>query len=237
MKRCPNCNQTYPDDDLNYCFSDGTPLVSISDSSSAPTVIIPSPFVRQSAQSVRQGVNPMFAYLAIGLLALLVGGAVVMWIKSDSSASSIAKNETPTTAPTPIEQKIVVSNEQKDNLKQEQETLEKERQKLADERKKLDAKKNETFSSPTTRLSQPSSGTWFVVLGSYPKYESEKANQRLRYVQSLGYDATIVDTNNYPGFKGGLYSVVVGPYSKSDAKGLLGRMKSSVSDAYIKSGW
>ena len=237
MKRCPHCNQTYPDDDLNFCLSDGGQLVFVSDSSFEETVIRPSSFFQQPSPPVKQGVNPMFAYLAIGLLALVVGGAVVMWIKSDSSASSIAKNEPPTNASTPTEQKIVVSNEQKDNLKQEQDALEKERQKIADERKKLEAKKNETFSSPTTRTSQPSSGTWFVVLGSYPKYENEKANQRLRYVQSLGYDATIVDTNNYPGFKGGLYSVVVGPYSKSDAKGLLGRMKSSVSDAYIKSGW
>lgn len=237
MKRCPQCNQTYPDDDLNFCLSDGGQLVFVSDSSFEETVIRPSPFFQQPLPPVKQGVNPMFAYLAIGLLALVVGGAVVMWIKSDSSASSIAKNEMPSVASTPMEQKIPVSIEQNSNLKLEQEALEKERQKLAEERKKLEAKKNETFSSPTTRLSQPSSGTWFVVLGSYPKHESERANQRLRYVQGLGYSASIVDTDNYPGFRGGLYSVVVGPYSKADAKSLLGRMKPSVSDAYIKSGW
>ncbi len=235
MKRCPQCNQTYPDDDLNFCLDDGGQLVFVSNSSFEETVIRPSPFFQQPSPPVKQGVSPMFAYLAIGLLALVAGGAVVMWMKSDSSASS--KNETPTTVSTPAEQKVSVSNEPQGNLKQEQEALEKERQKLADERQRLETKKNETFSTTTTRTSQPSSGTWFVVLGSYQKYESEKANQRLRYVQSLGYDATVVDTNNYPGFKGGLYSVVVGPYSKSDAKGLLGRMKSSISDAYIKSGW
>jgi hypothetical protein len=122
MKRCSQCNQTYPDDDLNYCLLDGTQLVPVSNSTSQPTVMIPSPFVQQSAQPVRQGVNPLFAYLSVGLFALVTGGAVVAYLKSDSSApaniSAQHKSETPNSVsnPTPVltptKLKVIVSNTQ-----------------------------------------------------------------------------------------------------------------------------
>lgn len=31
MKKCPNCNQTYPDESLNFCLADGTTLVKVND--------------------------------------------------------------------------------------------------------------------------------------------------------------------------------------------------------------
>jgi hypothetical protein len=104
---------------------------------------------------------------------------------------------------------------------------------LVDSRSSL----NENSEHPNTGSTRPSGGIWFVVLGSYPKSQPEKSDQRLVYVQGLGYNATVVDTDKYPGFKGGLYSVVIGPYSRSDAQSQLGLVKTSISDAYIKSGW
>ena len=128
-------------------------------------------------------------------------------------------------------------NKQKANLQDERAAIEKEKQKLKNEREKLDSKRNESPVANTITSSKPSGGTWFVVLGSFPKNERWKADERLQYVRSSGYDANIVDTDNYPGFRSGFWSVVIGPYSKSDARSLLPRMKSVRSDAYIKSGW
>lgn len=42
MKRCPVCNETYPDDSLNYCLADGTTLDKISDDA-PPTVFMNKP--------------------------------------------------------------------------------------------------------------------------------------------------------------------------------------------------
>ncbi len=96
--------------------------------------------------------------------------------------------------------------------------------------------KIQLLTTQTSISAQSSAGNWFVILGSYPKSQLEKANQRLRYVQSLGYEASIIDTNNYSGLRGGLYSVVLGPYSKTDAQRLLASIKPTIRDAYAKSG-
>lgn len=83
MKQCPQCRQVYLDDTLNFCLSDGASL--LSNSSEEETVMLPSKVVKTSSESARQGVNPVFAYLTIGLLALIAGGAIVLWTKSDSN--------------------------------------------------------------------------------------------------------------------------------------------------------
>lgn len=101
MKQCSQCNQTYPDDDLNYCLLDGTLLVSVSDSSSEPTVMIPSPFVQQPAQSVRQGVSPLFAYSLIALLALIAGGGIVILLRPNNDVASISSSKVETETPLP----------------------------------------------------------------------------------------------------------------------------------------
>ncbi len=158
MKRCPQCQQIFSDENF-FCLSDGTPLNF--DAPEETTVIRPSPFVQQSVQPVRQGVSPMFAYLAFGLLVLLVGGAVIFWVKSDSNVSPTARNETPNTFSNSTEPKSNKEqnrlNEQKANLQDEQASLEKEKQKLADERKKLETQKNK--SNEPTSFNQTSSYT------------------------------------------------------------------------------
>lgn len=104
MKRCPRCNQVYTDDNLNFCLADGaslSPVDATEATVSIPTQFVPSPPAR-TTQASRQGVNPIFAYAGIGLLILLIGGGIVMWVKSDAEPSSDAKPSqegSPSTAP------------------------------------------------------------------------------------------------------------------------------------------
>lgn len=39
MKRCPNCNQTYTDESLNFCLSDGGTLIKVGDDA-PPTIFM-----------------------------------------------------------------------------------------------------------------------------------------------------------------------------------------------------
>lgn len=78
------------------------------------------------------------------------------------------------------------------------------------------------------------SSGWFVILGSFPQNQSEKARQRARLMQNQGYDVSIIDTNQYRSLSNGLYSVVMGPYQKSTALRELGNAQRVVGDAYIK---
>jgi hypothetical protein len=99
----------------------------------------------------------MFAYLAIGLLALLVGGALVLWLKSNSGASSTVKNDVPnlnsTEPKTNKEQDLL--NQQRGNLKDEQALLEKEKQRVAEERRTLQAQKSKSLETTFNSVAQP----------------------------------------------------------------------------------
>jgi cell division septation protein DedD len=178
---------------------------------------------------MKQSRKPLLIYIVIGLLVLLAGGLIGAWVRSKSNAVSTDKSE--------ISSNASQATEQKKSLQEEQPGVERETPKLADERKDLETKTSEPISQPTKRAPRPSGGTWFVVLGSFTKNDNEKANQRLQYIQGLGYDVRMIETNNYPGLKGDLLAVVVGPYSKSKARNVAAQMKSVLSDAYIKSGW
>ncbi len=239
MKQCPACNRTYAEEELTYCLADGSLLSTTHHpeithripepraTNSSPTEVLP--LNPSPSQQMPQGRKPLLVYVVIGSLALLAGVAVGAWVRSSSDTSSTAKGE--------VTSKASSLTSQKESSQEEQTRLEREKQKPVDESKKPEAKNSESNSSAIRRLPQPSSGTWFVILGSYPKSDYEKANQRLQDVQGSGHDATIIDTDNYPGFKGGLWAVVMGPYAKSAAKSVAAQMKSVRSDVYIKSGW
>ena len=64
MKRCPKCNQTYDDVSLNFCLTDGAPLVEIG---SEPTVVIPKPAAKKKGKLL----------LWLGLAAVVIGLGVV----------------------------------------------------------------------------------------------------------------------------------------------------------------
>jgi hypothetical protein len=128
-------------------LSDGTPLSFVLNAREEATVISAKPYVEQPAQQ-KQSTNSIFAYLAVGVLSLLIGGAVIVWLKSDSIVSSNNKNEaiytvSNSTETKPNDEKEFL-NSQKAELQEEQAKLEKEKQQLAEERRKLEARKNET---------------------------------------------------------------------------------------------
>lgn len=241
MKRCPSCNLIL-DDSNDFCLNDGTPLLpdigahvfgGFQSSGEMPTQFITRP---QAANVNPAGSSANMLYLVIGILAtaLISIGVYAVFLRDMGKASDV----TPSTSSQPLNS----SNNSSSQSIQMNPTLN-----AANTMMSPPANSNQTPDkvqvpklqpkSVTPPQPRPTSGTWFVVLGSYPKAEPGKANQRLRYVQGLGYQANMVDTDNYPGFRSGLWSIVVGPYSKSDAKGLAGQMKGSIPDAYIKSGW
>lgn len=153
MKLCPKCNRNYPDDNLKFCLFDGTPLVSVFDAPGEAMVIGPQPYVQSVVPPVRLGLDPLLAYLAVGVLVLLVGSAVVIWIRSDSGVSSSDKKEVPSAASNSFETKPNIEQEklnaQKANLREEAAVLEKEKQKPTEERKKPEGKQNKPVESAT----------------------------------------------------------------------------------------
>ncbi|MGA9998422.1 MAG: SPOR domain-containing protein [Pyrinomonadaceae bacterium] len=229
MKGCPTCNRTYADETLTYCLADGSLLSAPYDPeatqripppriTNAKTEVLPSP----RSEVVRPDRNPLPTYIIIALLALIVGGGIVALLRSggkDTSTTNPPASNSSNVSTISSTSPIITP-------KRESET----------EAKPTPTDSRST-SPPTRQLPQPSAGTWFVILGSFPKNDYEQANQRLQSVRGAGYDASIIDTNNYPGLRGGLWVVVMGPYSQSYAKSLVVQMKSVRSDAYIKSGW
>jgi hypothetical protein len=74
MKACPQCHALYSDD-LQFCLQDGSVLIFRNENETVVRQVSPP-----VAGKEKKGVNPIFAYLTVGLLALIVGGAVVGWI-------------------------------------------------------------------------------------------------------------------------------------------------------------
>jgi hypothetical protein len=62
MKRCPTCNQTYADDTMSFCLSDGAPLLSDAgdvNRSSQATLVYTNPHTGATAQQRPGGTNPL----------------------------------------------------------------------------------------------------------------------------------------------------------------------------------
>lgn len=153
-----------------------------------------------SSEPARTRASSIPIYIVIALLALIAGGGIVALLRPGKVEPAV--NNSSSTSALPAN-----DASPRDDSKRE---------------KNAGGKSNGSINQlPTPQAAfnpQPSTGTWFVVLGSFPKDDREKANQRLQSVQGSGYGASIVDTDNYPGFRGGLWAVVMGPYSKPQAK-------------------
>jgi hypothetical protein len=166
MKRCPRCEETFSDDNF-FCLSDGTPLPSFT-VGEEETLVRPAPFVHQAMpRQAEKGVNPLIAYLSIGILALLVvaGAAIILFLllKSNGSVVPSSKNNTANTIskspePTTQAKDTDAANRQKTNLDDRQAALEREKRQLADEREKLEAQKNKS-AEPTPSVQQPPQAT------------------------------------------------------------------------------
>ena len=94
MKQCPQCQKVYFDEALNFCVDDGTTLVQArppeEETIQLPRRTAPArvPAPASTARVSRSGVSPMFAYLAIGLISLIIGGALVAWVMSNRNSAS-----------------------------------------------------------------------------------------------------------------------------------------------------
>lgn len=180
MKKCLQCEQVYGDE-TNFCLSDGSTLVSISDSFSShgetPTVFSgsPAPTVYSGSQFVppvsypttlteTKKSNTFLIAALVGLFALIIGGAIVGLViyglnfsgKKDTNVSISNDKSNKNASP---EQKSGNDNLAQ-NLKERQDKLDKDKQKLEDERKALEAKKKET---PTPPQSPPNLRTATVI--------------------------------------------------------------------------
>ena len=79
-------------------------------------------------------------------------------------------------------------------------------------------------------------GDWFVILGSYKRWELDKANERVQLLYREGVATEIIDSNLYPNLTKDLFVVVIGPMSKPDAEREKNALRKFVSDAFIKTG-
>lgn len=163
MKQCPQCRQTFSDETL-FCLSDGTPLAFIGENPEEITVVRPIPNIPipniQPSQPVKQGVSPIFAYLTVILLILMLGGGIILAaIFAISRMSNTNTNNNTETARVSnnLPSNFLPANkvngdnkldEQKANLQQQQDQIEKEKQRLTDERKKLNEEKNKPVETP-----------------------------------------------------------------------------------------
>lgn len=170
MKKCPRCEQVYGDD-TNFCLTDGATLVYVSGSyvteSEMPTVVnqAPAPTVYSQGQTTPsyggfippvssappEKNNTLLIAALVGLLALIVGGALVGAImygvfKTDDKNTNLAGNSNfadKANKTTPDRRKSDEEDERAEKLKQDQEKLEKDRQKLEEERKRMEAQKKQ----------------------------------------------------------------------------------------------
>lgn len=75
---------------------------------------------------------------------------------------------------------------------------------------------------------------WGVILGSYQKSETSKARARLKAARAQGYDAQLINTDDYGRLSPGLYAVVIGASSRNEALNLASEAQASFGDAYAK---
>lgn len=203
-------------------------------------------------QVIKQGVSPLFAYLSVGLLAILVllaGIGIAFWINFNSKSVSnkdSAKIESNTNL-SDVKKSETVGKEDKNNIGDEED---KQNPKPTKEPPVKNDNIKETpkpTPSPTatsiatpapspTATSEPEKGKYFVILGSFPQSQQMKARKRLQLARSKGLPARIVNTNSVAGLRNGLLAVVMGPYSKTAAQKALRRARSVSSDAYVKAG-
>ncbi|HRH43761.1 MAG TPA: hypothetical protein PKY82_19170 [Pyrinomonadaceae bacterium] len=168
MKQCPQCRQTFADDN-HFCLSDGTPLKFFDDSPEEMTVV--KPFISEELtvirpikeaqvppQVVRQGVSPVFAYLTVGLLLILLGGGAILLaffiinkLRGTTNDVEISQKSNSTFNNQNLNKKDNSQNkivDQNENLRQQKDEIEKEKQRLAEERKKLMEEKTKPLETP-----------------------------------------------------------------------------------------
>lgn len=186
MKKCLRCEQVYGDD-TNFCLSDGSTLVPVSDSAASydetptvysgappPTVNYGStpqfiPPVSPAAPAPEKKGSPLLLALIVGFFALLAGGAIVGVVMYGAMSSGGQKNEnnaivssSPSNANKSATPDTKTDNDNSaQNLKEQQAKLDKDKQKLEEERRKLEDKKK---AATPTATPPPSSARTAVII-------------------------------------------------------------------------
>lgn len=93
----------------------------------------------------------------------------------------------------------------------------------------VNATEGERVSNPTSR--------WLIILQTFSNHEIGRANQRMNFLRSRGYDAQVIKTNSYPKLRPGLLILAMGPYSKRAAEERLAGARLVAPQSYIKPGW
>jgi hypothetical protein len=112
MKECPTCKRTYADNSLTFCLADGALLSAPYDPNATqhlPISLLPTGVLssdQKTTRLIQQKSKSLFIYLAIALLSLFIGGAIVIffqWGKPESRnnapLSALPKNNA---SPSPL---------------------------------------------------------------------------------------------------------------------------------------
>ena len=103
MKKCPQCGQTYEDESLFFCLSDGASLASIPDTEAtrlgAPPQIPNNSTAQYYAQqpATRSSINPLLVGLVILLPLILIGSVAVFIVYQRIKEKPIANEQTKVT--------------------------------------------------------------------------------------------------------------------------------------------
>lgn len=163
MKRCLKCHQVFADD-YSYCLTDGSTLVSNESFEKAPTVVIPA----QTINPAQQTTSSMLSYVAVGLSAVIIGGAIVAFFLYNWSEPAPNTNNLPVSQTAQNNDKNTSSNseekpdelaEQKEDLQKREEKVNREEERLKNAKKDLDAKKTEANNAGQTGETAPTNST------------------------------------------------------------------------------
>ncbi|HMQ03607.1 MAG TPA: hypothetical protein PKD26_06810 [Pyrinomonadaceae bacterium] len=159
MKRCPQCSQIYADD-MRFCLSDGTPLISLLEEPDQATVIRSerSPVIRSKAGALWIKVLAGAAVLLFGCVLLIAGAIWFFWPRDRgvvsfndnvSNLAGLTPTPTQTRPPTPLPTATIAAvNDDRANLRSQQEELDRERKRLEEERRRLEEEKRKATATP-----------------------------------------------------------------------------------------
>ncbi|MFN0141502.1 MAG: hypothetical protein ACKVQW_15630 [Pyrinomonadaceae bacterium] len=92
MKHCSTCNRTY-DDGIKFCLADGTALCVVIQNPSSSNIPKPPAAAKRIS-------NPLFLYMVLGGVFVLIGVVAATLIRSDSGIFALPKSENPVNAST-----------------------------------------------------------------------------------------------------------------------------------------
>lgn len=122
MKRCPNCNQMFSDENI-FCLNDGTSLLDVSNSGQAPTVFLtpessPTLFVPRPAADISHSSSgiPGWLYAVLGAMAaIIIALGAAFFVTRAPAEKEIAKIEPTTKSSEPVSNANQPNTESKTN--------------------------------------------------------------------------------------------------------------------------